>query len=102
MIKMAIVRDNCGALIADGISANELRLYRRREGKDLCLAYARAPRWLPTQETRPRTDGARMPPPSLSPPTPFARIGVETPGRERYEYSAERPWHQCGKSGAGF
>jgi hypothetical protein len=43
MIKVTLVCDNCGALIADGISANEMRLqaealYRRREGKDLCLA----------------------------------------------------------------
>ena len=43
MIKVALVCDNCGAVIADGISANEVRfqaeaLYRRREGKDLCLA----------------------------------------------------------------
>jgi hypothetical protein len=43
MIKVTLACDNCGALIADGISANEVRLqaealYRRREGKDLCLA----------------------------------------------------------------
>jgi hypothetical protein len=42
MIKQELVCDNCGARIADGISANEVRfqaeaLYRRREGKDLCL-----------------------------------------------------------------
>ena len=43
MIKAALLCDHCGAVIADGISANEVRfqaeaLYRRREGKDLCLA----------------------------------------------------------------
>jgi hypothetical protein len=43
VIKVALVCDNCHALIADGISANEVRLqaealYRRREGKDLCVA----------------------------------------------------------------
>jgi hypothetical protein len=43
MIKVALVCDSCGSLIADGISANDVRLqaealYRRREGKDLCLA----------------------------------------------------------------
>lgn len=43
MIKVALVCDNCRALIADGINANEVRfqaeaLYRRRDGKDLCLA----------------------------------------------------------------
>jgi hypothetical protein len=43
MIKVALVCDNCGSLISGGISANEVRfqaeaLYRRREGKDLCLA----------------------------------------------------------------
>jgi hypothetical protein len=43
MIKVALLCDNCGAVIADGISANEVRLqaetlYLRREGKDLCLA----------------------------------------------------------------
>jgi hypothetical protein len=43
MIKVTLRCDDCGAVIADGISANELRfqaeaLYRRREGKDLCLA----------------------------------------------------------------
>ena len=43
MIKVALVCDNCGALIADGISAHEVRLqakalYRRRDDKDLCLA----------------------------------------------------------------
>jgi hypothetical protein len=42
MIKVVLVCDNCGAVIADGISANEVRfqvkaLYRNREGKDLCL-----------------------------------------------------------------
>ena len=50
MIKVALACDNCGALIADGISANEVRLqaealYRRRDGKDLCLACG-GPRWL--------------------------------------------------------
>jgi hypothetical protein len=48
MIKVTLACDNCGALIADGISANEVRLqaealYRRREGKDLCLACEGAP-----------------------------------------------------------
>jgi hypothetical protein len=43
MIKVTLRCDDCGAVIADGISANEVRLqaetlYRRREGKDLCLA----------------------------------------------------------------
>lgn len=43
MIKVALVCDNCRALIADGTTANEVRpqaetLYHRREGKDLCLA----------------------------------------------------------------
>ena len=43
MIKALLVCDSCGAVIADGISPSEMRfqaqaLYRRREGKDLCLA----------------------------------------------------------------
>jgi len=43
MIEVVLVCDNCGAVIADGISASEVRLqeeplYCRREGKDLCLA----------------------------------------------------------------
>ena len=43
MIKAALICDNCGVLIANGISANEVQLhaealYRRRERKDLCLA----------------------------------------------------------------
>ena len=42
MIKVTLVCDTCDVVIADGISANELRFqaeefYRRREGKDLCL-----------------------------------------------------------------
>ena len=42
MIKVTLVCDACDAVIADGISANEVRFqaegrYRRREGKDLCL-----------------------------------------------------------------
>ena len=42
MIKLSLVCDGCGAIIAEGISANEVRLeldalYRRRDGKDLCL-----------------------------------------------------------------
>jgi hypothetical protein len=45
MFKVALVCDNCGAVIADGIAANEVRLqakalYRRRECKDLCLVCA--------------------------------------------------------------
>jgi hypothetical protein len=48
MIKVILVCDNCGAMIAAGIDANEVRLqaeglYRRREGKDLCLACEGAP-----------------------------------------------------------
>jgi hypothetical protein len=47
MIKVALVCDSCGAVIADGTSANEVRvqaqaLYRRREFKDVCLACAGA------------------------------------------------------------
>jgi hypothetical protein len=43
MIKVALVCDNCGELVAVGISASEVwlqaeALYRRRERKDLCLA----------------------------------------------------------------
>lgn len=44
MIKVVLVCDSCRAVIAEGISANEMRLeaqdqYRRHEGKDdLCLA----------------------------------------------------------------
>jgi hypothetical protein len=46
MIKVALVCDSCGAVIADGISANEVRFraqarYRRQELKDVCLACAR-------------------------------------------------------------
>jgi hypothetical protein len=45
MIKVALVCDNCGRLIAAGIDANEVRLqaqelYRRQELKDVCLACA--------------------------------------------------------------
>jgi hypothetical protein len=45
MIKVALLCDDCGAVGADGISANEVRLqaealYLRREGKDLCLVCA--------------------------------------------------------------
>ena len=59
MIKVALVCDNCGAVIADGISANEVRfqaqaLYHRREGKDLCLACEGAP-----LATAPPPHGAR-------------------------------------------
>ena len=41
MIKLSLVCDSCGAIIAEGISANEVRLesdalYRRHDGKDLC------------------------------------------------------------------
>jgi hypothetical protein len=43
VIKVALICDNCRKLIADGISANEVRLqaetfYHTREGNDLCLA----------------------------------------------------------------
>ena len=46
MIKVALVCDSCGAVIADGISAQEVRFraqarYRRQELKDVCLACAR-------------------------------------------------------------
>ena len=46
MIKVALVCDSCDAVIADGISANEVRFqaqefYRRQELKDVCLACAR-------------------------------------------------------------
>ena len=45
LIKVRLVCDTCGAVISDGISANEVRfqaeaLYRRREGNDLCLTCA--------------------------------------------------------------
>jgi RNase P subunit RPR2 len=41
MIKLSLVCDGCGAIIAEGISANEVRLesdalYRRHDGKELC------------------------------------------------------------------
>jgi hypothetical protein len=47
VIKVALVCDSCGAVIAHGVSANEVRfqaqaLYRRREYKDLCLPCAGA------------------------------------------------------------
>jgi hypothetical protein len=68
MIKVALVCDNCGAVIAEGISASEVRfqaeaLYRKREGKDLCVvceaaALTRAPPTAPDHqgeaERRPR------------------------------------------------
>jgi hypothetical protein len=43
VIKVLLVCDSCSAVIADGMSANEMRLqaealYRRRKRKDLCLA----------------------------------------------------------------
>ena len=46
MIKVALVCDSCDAVIADGISAQEVRFqaqarYRRQELKDVCLAWAR-------------------------------------------------------------
>ena len=42
VIKVTLVCDRCGAVIAEGISANAVRLeaqtrYGRREGNDLCL-----------------------------------------------------------------
>ena len=42
MIKLSLVCDGCGAIIAEGISANAIRheaqaLYRRHDSKDLCL-----------------------------------------------------------------
>jgi hypothetical protein len=42
VIKVMLVCDSCSEVIADGISANAVRLeaqavYRRRAGKDLCL-----------------------------------------------------------------
>jgi hypothetical protein len=60
MIKVALLCDDCGAVIADGISANEVRLqaealYRRRKFKDLCLvceadALAASPPTVPDYE----------------------------------------------------
>jgi hypothetical protein len=43
MIKVTLVCDSCGAVIAEGISANAVRLeaqalYSRHAGRDLCLA----------------------------------------------------------------
>ena len=43
VIKVTLVCDSCGAEIADGISANAMRLeaqalYGRHTGRDLCLA----------------------------------------------------------------
>ncbi len=45
MIKMALICDSCGSIIAWGIGANEVRvkaraLYRTREYKDFCLTCA--------------------------------------------------------------
>src|SRR5262245_12235301 len=68
LIKVLLVCDTCEAVIADGISANEVRfqaeaLYRRRDGKDLCLTCAgdaptvpwpfRKPRKAPGRRRRP-------------------------------------------------
>ena len=46
MIKLSLVCDGCGAIIAEGISANAIRheaqaLYRRHDSKDLCLGARR-------------------------------------------------------------
>jgi hypothetical protein len=61
MIKVNLSCEMCGARIADGISANEVRfqakaLYRRRKGKDLCLACESAARRSRRRATGLRSD----------------------------------------------
>jgi hypothetical protein len=66
MIKVALVCDNCGTAIADGISANEVRfqseaLYRRREGKDMCLGCEAAALAAPAPAPPDPANAARQP-----------------------------------------
>jgi hypothetical protein len=57
VIKIRLVCDSCGGVIADGIDANQLRfqaraLYRTREYQDYCLicaAHGREPPWVPQE-----------------------------------------------------
>jgi hypothetical protein len=53
VIKVRLVCDSCGGVIADGLSANQVRfqaraLYRTREHKDYCLICAAHGRELPS------------------------------------------------------